>query len=382
MKVRIGTVVVGLVVGWWGMPAAGAEEPGLATCYVVADSAADETDEDAEDLLIKVDRLERDLAADETSVGTGTGTFGIEAIAFQPGTGILFAADGGVLGTLDTTTGRFTKIGDIGTGTGSEGKVELDDVDGLAFDPGTGFLYGTRRRSSADLLFRIDPLTGGLVAGGIGGADYAVVPEVEGLSDIDDIAIDPGDGEMYAVANEDGRDDRLVHIDKLTGSSSDIGSLGIEDVEGLGFAGDQLMGTTGQAGDSEGLWDVDKATGAAGNHRPLDNGGDFESFDCFTPAAAVEPAAPPEPAPIRMPQRSGAATLVEEAATPVETAPAAEPAEAAPGPEAEPVALAELPRTGQDGSRQLLLGSGAVLALGGLAVMGGTRRPRRGSRRA
>ena len=254
------------------------------TCYIVADGTPDAKDEDAPDLLTRVVRADHNPETNETNIGDGTGTFNMEAIALQPGTGVLFAADAGRLGTVDLETGEFAALGLIGTGDGPEGVVKFNDVDGLAFDATTGFLYGTQREvPGEDLLLRIDPATGTAVVGGLAGADYAVVPAVADLPDIDDIAVDPLDGQMYAVANDDGRKDHLVKIDKLTGQATDIGVLEAQDVEGLGFASGQLIGTTGKNLQQEGIWDIDKLTGKAINRRALDNGRDYEAFDCLNP---------------------------------------------------------------------------------------------------
>jgi hypothetical protein len=365
---------------WTGGSPAGAEEVGPETCYLVADGTVEASDGEAEDLLTKVDRSDPDPATNETNVGTGTGTFNIEAIALQPGTGVLFAADAGTIGTLDTTTGHFTEIGLVGTGSGALGDEVLKDVDGLSFDATTGFLYGTERRSGEDLFLRIDPATGALVPGAIAGEDYAPVNAIADLPDIDAIAVDPDDGTMYAVANDGGRKDHLVRIDKATGQATDIGVLKAEDVEGLGFASGQLIGTTGKVGSQEGIWDIDKATGAASNRRALDNGRDYESFDCLNAPNPIPPVAAPAPAP--------------PVATPAPVAsasPAPEPVRApqavvapgvvsAPAP-APPAVAPELPRTGRDG-KLLVVASGLGLAIGGLAVVGGTRRPLRRRRRA
>jgi hypothetical protein len=376
MREKLGCVVVaaGLCLVLTEAPA-GAAELGAETCYLVADGNADAVDGEAEDLLTKVDRSDPDPATNETDIGTGTGTFNVEAIALQPGTGVLFAADSGTIGTLDTTTGRFTALGPVGTGSGALGEREMKDIDGMSFDATTGFLYATERRRSADedLFLRLDPATGALVPGVIPGEDYAVVDAVAGLPDIDAIAVDPGDGTIYAVANDDGRKDHLVTLDKASGQATEIGVMGAQDVEGLGFASGQLIGTTGKIGDKEGIWDIDKATGAADNRRPLDNGRDYESFDCLnapnplpapppvvtSPAPAPPPVTPPPVAePVRVPQ---AAVQPETVTVPAPAPPAV-------------AAAPELPRTGRDGKR-LVLTSGLGLAAGGLAVIGGTRRP-------
>ncbi len=388
-KLGCGVVVASLFLVLTGGAPAGAAELGAETCYLVADGTADATDGEAEDLLTKVDRSDPDPATNETNVGTGTGTFNIEAIALQPGTGVLFAADAGTIGTLDTTTGRFTELGPVGTGSGPLGDLALEDIDGMSFDATSGFLYATERRrgETEDLFLRIDPATGALVPGAIAGEDYAVINAVAELADIDAIAVDPGDGTLYGVANDGGRKDHLVQLDKATGQATGIGLMGAEDVEGLGFASGQLIGTTGKVEDNEGIWDIDKATGEASNRRPLDNGRDYESFDCLNapnPTAAPSPApiAAPSPAPIAAPSPppvASASPAPESARAPQTaagpgpvTAPAPAPAAAAPAP--------DLPRTGGDGKR-LVITSGLGLAAGGLAVVGGTRRPVRGRRR-
>ncbi|MGH9022536.1 MAG: hypothetical protein ACRDV9_05475, partial [Acidimicrobiia bacterium] len=129
-----------------------------------------------------------------------------------------------------------------------------------------------------------------MVPGGIAAADYAVILPVAGLADMDDIAVDPSDGQMYAMANNGGHNDNLVRIDKATGATTDIGVLQAEDVEGLGFASGQFIGTTGRVDKQEGIWDIDKVTGVASNRRPLDNGRDYEGFGCLDPLARPAPA--------------------------------------------------------------------------------------------
>lgn len=253
-------------------------------CYAVSDSNAQGTDGAAEDLLTRVSRNDGDPPTNETTIGSGTGTTNIEAIALQPGTGVLFAADAGTLGTLDLTTGDFSARGiGIGRGSGARGSVDFGDVDGLTFDPATGLLYGSQRQENDDdLLLRIDPTTGSFVPGAFRGADYVVLSALPGLPDIDDLAIDPTDGRLYAIANNGGEGDHLAIVDKLTGTTTDVGPLGEGDMEGLGFGADgQLVGTTGKAFENEALWDIDKRTGAAANPRPLDNSDDYEAVDCL-----------------------------------------------------------------------------------------------------
>ena len=70
----------------------------------------------------------------------------IEALAYFPipGQQTLYAANGGTLGTINTSTGAFTAIGEIdggGTANGFAGPQTLNDVDGLMFD-GQSLVWG------------------------------------------------------------------------------------------------------------------------------------------------------------------------------------------------------------------------------------------------
>lgn len=339
-------------------------------CYTVSDSTAELRDSEGPDVLHRILRSDPDPATNETTIGEGTGTYNIEAVALHSETGVLFAADAGTLGTIDVTTGRFTAIGTgIGSGDGSQGTVRFDDVDGLHFDPTSGVLYGSQReRRGDDLLLRIDPATGAAVAGAFDGADYVVVDALPGLSDIDDLAIDPTDGQMYAIANADGRRDHLVRIDKATGAVSDVGRLGVEDMEGLSFApGGQLIGTTGKVHGEEGIHDLDKATGAASNPRPLDNADDYEGLACFV--KAVVPPAPPIATPPPAPPAPENPTPP--APENLERVPLATPDPAPPTIGGIVESRPELPRTGS-GSLLALL-AGGLFVVGGFGVAAGAR---------
>jgi hypothetical protein len=159
-----------------------------------------------------------------------TGTQHIEAIAFKPRTALLYASDSNQLGTLDLVTGTFTPTSvPFGKGDGTSGKITFNDVDGLAFDPTSGWLYGVHRRSrdgEKDLLIRINPETGAHVPDAFGpGVAYKIISGT--LDDIDEIAFDPTTGDMYATSNNDGRGDKLMKINKQTWTASAIGSFGV-----------------------------------------------------------------------------------------------------------------------------------------------------------
>jgi hypothetical protein len=156
--------------------------------------------------------------------------------------------DADVLGIIDTSPGNtssFTPVNSagIGMGYGASGWVHFTDIDGLAFDPTSGILYGTQRSSGYDLLLQINPTTGTVIQGAFAAnRDYVVIghnTREATFSDIDDITIDAS-GIMYGIANGQGRDDRLVTINKDTGEISNpqpvtLDSSSLNDIEGLSF---------------------------------------------------------------------------------------------------------------------------------------------------
>lgn len=222
------------------------------------------------------------------------GVSNIESMAFAIGGQTLYAVDADTLGTMNLSTGTFTAVSanTVGTGNGSAGdNIDLDDIDGLITDPLTGTLYGTHRRSSlVDLLIQIDPASGQVVKGAFAGNDYVTLPAISGLVDMDDIAVDPYDGQMYGIVNDGGTDDRLVKINKQTGATSDVGPTNIGDIEGLGFhnSGD-LHGTTGNNSDAQdnAVYLIDKTTGNATLGFAFPDHGDYEALCCLTKAANV-----------------------------------------------------------------------------------------------
>jgi len=207
-------------------------------CYLVGDS---------DNRLSIVVRNDVDPSTNETDIGQ-TGVNNIEALAVSPLTKIVYAADAGQLGTLNVDTGAFTALPRVfGTGSGADNNQALNDVDGLASDPCTGEFYASHwRGGNEDLLFKIDIETGTHIPDAFGlGIDYVVIPAIAGLEDVDDIAIDPDDCQLYGIFNNGGSDDRLGRIDKNSGVSTDVGPFGISDLEGMSFAPDGSMYATG-----------------------------------------------------------------------------------------------------------------------------------------
>ncbi len=253
-------------------------------CYLVADNGGGGG---GNDLFTIVDTADFDPVTNETNIGIGTGTNAIEAIAFNSATGVVYAANAGQLGILDTTTGVFLALpAPFGTGNGSLGAITFSDVDGLTYDATTGVMFGSHARGGNDLLIQINMATGAHVPNAFGaGVDYVQILPQFGNTLVDDIAVDPTTGIMYASTNSGGSTDRLVTVNKATGATTHIALITVPDIEGLGTdPSGQLWGTSGTQGI---LYEIDKATGVGSNGRTIDNGGDYESVDCYAISPTV-----------------------------------------------------------------------------------------------
>ena len=259
-------------------------------CYGVADgyavSGGTLEGAAAEDTLVFINRNTGDADSVDGNIPNIESTFNIEAIAFQRGENTLYAADGGQLGTLDLTNGNFTASPNpIGSGEGYVDSVltsiAINDVDGLSFDPTTKQLWGIHRRIGADLLVKIDSISGQLVPDSFpnpvissGFVDFVEVKAVApGVLDVDDIAIDPSSGLAYATVNNGGDIQKLVVINRQNGATAEVGQLVradngalIFDIEGLSFFNDgSLYGSAGVSGggSSNSLYQIDKLTAKA-----------------------------------------------------------------------------------------------------------------------
>jgi hypothetical protein len=161
----------------------------------------------------------------------------------------------------------------------------------MSFDPFTGILYATDRNDyTLDALFQVDAKTGKFIPDAFGpGMDYVIIDGPGFLQDIDDIAISPIDGQMYAINNNNGYADVLVKINKLTGEGEVVGVItlhgaNLNDVEGFGFTNTGLLGaTTGAWGNpSNSMFFVDLASATADLVGGFTHGQDFEGCDCLT----------------------------------------------------------------------------------------------------
>jgi hypothetical protein len=223
------------------------------------------------------------------------GSFGVpdvEAIALNIDRDTLWAADADQLGIVNMMTGAFSALSQpFGTADGAWGPWLLDDVDGLSFDPINGILWGTQREDAAmDLIFQINRNTGAHIPDAFGpGIDYVVLNGTGMLGDLDDIAVNPTTGQLYATNNNSGGLTQLITINSVTGEGTIITSLGINDVEGQGFSNDgnfyAVTGEVAGGSNNNAFWKINISTGALTKLSTMNSDSDFEGCDCLTGTA-------------------------------------------------------------------------------------------------
>lgn len=292
-------------------PAQAASLPDPTVCYAIADNQGKlpggGTGNNV-DQLVQMNRL-----TGATSLIGATHTLNVEAMTFIPNgaDNLLYAVDGGTLGTVDLTTGLFTAIGPIGSGNGTDGRINFRVIIGLAYDDQTNTLYATQSKVGQNaVLLKIDPKTGAHVANAFGpGQDYLVIPTVlingQAAQNVDDFEFDPTSGLLYAEVNVNGADGKLIVLDPATAAVTEIGlfrdtatGATVDNLEGLSFdATGQLYASGGNHGphpqDNNKLWRIDKQTGAATLVGPFTPGQvDFEALGCLTTNPTVPTATP------------------------------------------------------------------------------------------
>ncbi len=263
-------------------------------CYAIAD-------EGNPDVLFQFQN-------DQWSPIGNTGAFDIEAIAFNPDLNLIYAANGGDIGLINSTNGSFSLLNSLTTINGSPyGSLIPDDIDGLTFDAANNVLWAIQRipgTGNNDILLQIDPQSGSIISNAFGsGVDYVTVEEVfdgtlgANVYDVDDVAIDPTTGILYAISNQGGVGGVLVAINPADGSLEQvIGDFSVDDMEGLTFSGDGLFyGTSGNNGpvpdDNNNFYSINVFTGEAtfiSDVDPTNFSFDFEAVECFL-MDAVEP---------------------------------------------------------------------------------------------
>ena len=239
---------------------------------------------DDDDKLYTVDRSTGACAL----IGS-TGRSSVETIANWPAYGgsILYACDAGDFGTLNTSTGAFTLIGEVdggGYADGVDGQQHLNDVDGLALDARSGIIWASNRRSGSvyDLLFKIDASTGQFIPDAFGsGVDYLEIDGTGVRYDIDDISVSPTTGEILCTNNDGGSNDAILAINRATGAVTLKSTFQtMTDCEGMAFSNDGNLYVSEGGGNSFNL--VNSSNGTSTSIKdPLLGDGDVEALACL-----------------------------------------------------------------------------------------------------
>lgn len=250
--------------------------------YIGATSMCVATSDDSFDDLHVINRF----SGKNEAIGiTGT-NMEIEAVCLSLNADTLYAVDGGQFGTIDFSTGLFTPYGGtIGTADGADGSVTLDDIDGLTFDITRNLIWASHRRGQPthDLIFTIDRSTGQFIPDQFGpGVDY-IIAQGGGLEpDIDDLALNPNTGNLFAMNNDNGALTYLTEINVTTGTPSTVGSTALNDMEGQGFHNDgNYYSTSGREGiPDNSFYQIDTTDASLTFIGAFNTSGDFEGCDC------------------------------------------------------------------------------------------------------
>ena len=199
----------------------------------------------------------------------GSTAFSIEALSIDPSGSPVYASDGGQVGILDPISGLFTPFANPSGYT---------DIDGLAWDPNTNKLFASVRLvNQNDLLVCIE-ISGPNAGLPVAGTQVAVTGS--GI-DVDELTVPPNScsnaGIIFATIDIGGSF-VLATIDPASGVATEIGPIGIPDVESITFdANCNLYGNTGTGA----LYLLDQDTGAAIGDPILNvNGNDVEGMSC------------------------------------------------------------------------------------------------------
>jgi hypothetical protein len=238
----------------------------------------------------------------------GTTVQGLDAIAFNGGT--LYGTTAGSihsgsLYTINTSTGAGTLVGAL---VGASNSALKYAITGLAFQPGTGTLFGATSKNSTNSpnsLVTVNPATGAVTV--IGAFN---IPTNQGPADL---TFTPG-GTLYGWIEPDA--DELATINLSTGQATIVGPSGLSTF-GSGIASNS-SGVLYYAGFGTGgaLDTLNASTGAATTIATLGNGnasGDgiaamafspsgvlfgIEGGDTTTALITIALAAPPAPTPV------------------------------------------------------------------------------------
>ena len=211
-----------------------------------------------------------ELIAEEVEVGELEDTFDIEAIVYDfiengsfPDPGRLFAADRDVLLELNTSNSDSELIGVFGIiEFPDQSAVNINNVDGLAYDPNNNIFYGSNRLPGLDYVFTFNIDDSGNESVIDNEQLLSVMPGNiscgnSSCTDIDDLAFDTQNNRLLGVLNRDIESNNLLtEINTDDGSFEEIGviytddcNVPLQDIEGIGVTlNGRIFATTGLFG--------------------------------------------------------------------------------------------------------------------------------------
>lgn len=194
-----------------------------------------------------------------------------------------------VFGYVRPNDGLFVAIspaGGVGSGNGAFGTITPSDIGtrgirGLARNPVDGKWY---IHDNEGIIFQLNPITGVIVPGAFGGADYirARTPTGGTFGDAEDFAFDNA-GNLFMVRNAPGADQFLRNINLTTGFAASSLNLGVTEAEGLSNSLGDIRLVIGLFGgtNAQNFYSLNTSTGGLNllfKVPPV--GADFESTGC------------------------------------------------------------------------------------------------------
>jgi hypothetical protein len=129
---------------------------------------------------------------------------------------------------VDTSTGNYTRLGDLG------GFISGIDFKSLGFGPsGTLYTIGTNKITRETGLYTVDVAAGGKVT---------LVANLPGIADVGDLAYNSVSGRFFASASATSTDNTLLYSIGLAGDAQLVGNIGFSGVGALLFDGGTLYG--------------------------------------------------------------------------------------------------------------------------------------------
>ena len=136
-----------------------------------------------------------------------------------------------LLGTfykVDTNTGNYTRLGDLG------GFITNIGFSSLGFSPsGTLYTVGTNKITRESGLYTVDVAAGGKTT---------LVANLPGIVDVGDLAYDAASGRFFASASTASTGNSLLYSIGLTGDARQVGDIGFSGVGALLFDNGILYG--------------------------------------------------------------------------------------------------------------------------------------------